>query len=324
MIGKLIIGFLFSGIAIYLTLQNTDLSLFIQACSDVGLIFWLGVGGIFLLQQLLRAFRQQRIIQTQVSDYSLFESHTLLCISFLCINTFPIRLGEFARPILLENQRNISFGSGIALVFLERMLDLLAAMVMILLAISYASFSFGHDFTWFEQLQSLSQIGVWILGIVILGSIAFAKSIRQFAPAFLHQFLDFLSQISTLRLLEIILSTIIIWTMSCGMYICAAIGFSVDGIGFFEAMGILSSTMLGMAPPSAPGFAGTYEAAFMVALYSFATIEKEKALAMAISFHVWVNLVQACTAICSLPYIGISLKDLTKRIFAQLRSKSKT
>ena len=85
MIVKLIIGFLFSGIAIYLSLQNTDLSLFIKVCSDVGLIFWLGVGGIFLMQQLLRAFRQQRIIQTQVPDYSLFESHTLLCISFLCI-----------------------------------------------------------------------------------------------------------------------------------------------------------------------------------------------------------------------------------------------
>ena len=149
-------------------------------------------------------------------------------------------------------------------------------MVMILLAISYASFSFGHDFDGLSNCNPYQELGV-DFGTYHSGSIASAKKIRQFFLHFYTTF-GFLSQISTLRLLEIILSTIIIWTMSCGMYICAAIGFSVDGIGFFEGMGILSSTMLGMAPPSAPGFAGTYEVAFMVALYSFTTIEKEKSI----------------------------------------------
>ena len=322
MIWKIILGLILSGIALYFTLQGTDLSMIIEKCTKVSWVFWIGVGSLFVIQQFLRAFRQQRIIQTEVSDYTWFESHTLLCISFLCINTFPIRLGELARPILLERQRHISISSGLALVFLERIVDLLAAMIMIMTTLSFASFSFSAEYDWFEQLQSVSQVGVWILTFILVVSIVFAKNIKSIAPKISHQFLDFLSQISTMRLVEIIFSTIVIWSISCLMYICAAIGFSIEGIGFFEGMGILSSTMLGMAPPSAPGFAGTYEAAFMVALYSFVSIEKDTAFAMAICFHAWVNFVQAVTGIFSLQYIEISFKDLTRRILGQSQPDS--
>ena len=83
MIWKVIIGLVLSGIALYFTLRGTDSSLIIETCTEVNWIFWVGVGLLFLIQQFLRAFRQQRIIQTQVSDYTWFESHTLLLCFFL-------------------------------------------------------------------------------------------------------------------------------------------------------------------------------------------------------------------------------------------------
>ena len=168
---------------------------------------------------------QQRIIQTQVPDYSLFESHTLLCISMH--KYISIRL-VICKTDLLENQRKISFGSGIALVFLERMLDLFA-MVMI------CYYFLCIFFLWYIPHGRATAIPIKIGGFwnYHSGSIAFAKKICHLSLLILHHF-GFLSQISTLRLLEIILFTIIISDDELQGIICAAIGFSVDGIGLLK------------------------------------------------------------------------------------------
>ena len=59
------------------------------------------------------------------------------------------------------------------------------------------------------------------------------------------------------------LETVIIWIVSATMYGLAALAFGITTIHFIRRMGILAFTMIGMAAPGAPGFAGTYEASFV-------------------------------------------------------------
>lgn len=55
----------------------------------------------------------------------------VMAIGFLAINVVPLRMGEFVRPYLLDDGFGVPFGSGLAAVVLERLLDMLALLVLL-------------------------------------------------------------------------------------------------------------------------------------------------------------------------------------------------
>ena len=93
-----------------------------------------------------------------------------------------------------------------------------------------------------------------------------------------------------------LLETIVIWVIPTAMYGLAAEAFGISGIGFLEGMGILAFTMIGMAAPSAPGFAGTYEASYVGGLV-FGSTDAGANFATALCFHWWIFIVQSISAL---------------------------
>jgi uncharacterized membrane protein YbhN (UPF0104 family) len=91
------------------------------------------------------------------------------------------------------------------------------------------------------------------------------------------------------RLLLIVLFTAVLfvgmaaftWALACAFHF-------QQWIGFGEAMGVLGITMLGIALPAPPGFAGVFEAAVRAALAVFGVAGEDlaaRALAFALVFH---------------------------------------
>ncbi|MEC7946122.1 MAG: hypothetical protein VX265_01060, partial [Myxococcota bacterium] len=108
------------------------------------------------------------------------------------------------------------------------------------------------------------------------------------------------------------------WALTGLMYPALARAFGIGGlIGFGEGVGVLSITMLGMAVPAAPGFAGTYEAFVRGALALFgvsgiagtANLDAV-AVAFALTMHWWIFLVQASTAVFFLAVDRIDVRRL--------------
>lgn len=81
---------------------------------------------------VLRTWRYQLLLRERVGSSTMLS---VIGVSFLAINVVPLRMGEFVRPWLLAQYVDVPFGSAVAAVVLERLLDLLALLVLTLLAV---------------------------------------------------------------------------------------------------------------------------------------------------------------------------------------------
>lgn len=80
---------------------------------------------------VVRTWRFQLLVDHPVPFGGMFS---LMAVSFLAIGVIPLRLGELVRPYLLWEKHQVPVGTAFAGVVLERLLDLLALLIMLLLA----------------------------------------------------------------------------------------------------------------------------------------------------------------------------------------------
>jgi len=83
---------------------------------------------------VLRIWRFQLVVDHPVP----FRAMTsVMAVGFLAITVIPLRMGELVRPYLLVEQNGVPLGSALAGVVLERLLDLLALLVFLLLVAAF-------------------------------------------------------------------------------------------------------------------------------------------------------------------------------------------
>ena len=320
---KFIIALLLAIGSMYWAIQGQPLSEIWEYIlkADWWALGWIAL--IFTIQQILRSHRQMRIVQSTCPTHDFMTSFNILCVSFFFINILPLRMGESLRPMLLLEKENMPLGGGIAVVFVERMMDLLSAMIMALLVLFLANIPMLEG-SWIAELRQkllfLLPIFCAALLIPIFASTWIQKWlchpwIPQKMQSILHNFLIQLQQLRQANQLGwIILETIIIWIISTSMYVLCAQAFGLDIIHFVEGMGLLAFTMIGMAAPSAPGFAGTYEASFVGGLQLFGSHQDSLNFAMAFCFHWWIFIVQSSSALLFMIKDGTGITDLWQKI----------
>lgn len=324
--GKFLFGLVLAAGAMWWALQG-------QPIADVwGRIlaadWWLLglVGVIFTLQQVLRSHRQMRIVRSTLPEHKFSTSFYILCISFFFINILPLRMGEIMRPVLLLDKEDMPMGSGLAVVFVERIIDLISAMVMAILVLALAEIPILEG----SAIADMRARSIWLLPFLFAGLFLpifatkfFRRLINQdWMPAKILGLINpFLHQLDTLRstgqLGWVLFETVIIWVVSTAMYGLAAVAFGIAGIGFLEGMGILAFTMIGMAAPSAPGFAGTYEASYVGGLVFFGSTDAGANFATALCFHWWIFIVQSASAIIWMMIDGTSFGTLWNKLNAK-------
>jgi hypothetical protein len=277
------------------------------------------VMGMFFGQLCLRAKRQQLLIQASNPSIRFSQNLSALVIGFFLINTLPARMGEFARPILLKQSSNTSFGASFSMMVVERLFDLCSALIMAIFTVSLTNMR-GIEAAWIQPMQ---QISIVILGITLVLMTSLFLSAQWWnrllqgrfplwIDGFLMSFLDNIEQLRTERLLvRIIALTILTWALSAGMFVVTAWAFGVENlIGYFEGIGLLAITMLSMVPPNAPGFLGAYEASCVAGLQLFGVASPNTAFAFAFTAHWLTWIFQALLALYFLGTEKISLSQL--------------
>lgn len=321
--GKFLFGLILAAGAMWWALQGQPLGEVWSQIIDANWWLLLGVGVIFTFQQILRSHRQMRIIRSTVPNHTFQSSFYILCISFFFINILPLRMGEFMRPVLLLNKEKMPIGSGLAVVFVERIIDLMSAMIMAVLVLALADIPILDD-SWVGDIRARA---IWLLPVLLMGLMLpmwFSNNLQHLVehpriPSKLRQVITpFFHQLSKLHdtgeLRWILLETTIIWIVSATMYGMAALAFGITTIHFIEGMGILAFTMIGMAAPSAPGFAGTYEASFVGGLVFFGSDNPAANFATALCFHWWIFIVQSASAVIWMGLEGTSFRDLWRQL----------
>jgi uncharacterized membrane protein YbhN (UPF0104 family) len=272
------------------------------AQADYGL-FSVGLVLFFCLH-LARSVRWGRLIQALYPKVT-FRSYFSICsIGFLLINVLPFRLGEFVRPYLLYDREDIPFGSGMATVLVERVLDVLALGVLFSGVLLFADVP-----AWTVEVLSadgvpetydLVQVGrVGLLGvglpfggglIVLLlageRGVSFTRRLagvlgERFARlvvGFLESFLAAVRALGSPRAMTSVLFwTVLAWTINaCSMWIMA-MGFGLD-LGFWDGAAILVCVCIVLILPPTPGFVGVFELGVVMA---FALYGEPKSLGLA-------------------------------------------
>ena len=94
------------------------------------------------------------------------------------------------------------------------------------------------------------------------------------------------------------------------LFLFGASSFGIS-LNYIDGIGILGFTMIGMAAPNAPGFAGTYEASYVGGLVFFGSTDDGANFATALCFHWWIFIVQSISALIWMMVDGTSFGDLS-------------
>ncbi len=310
---QLLVVLAIGGAALWFALRKVHWGEFVEALRELDLlIFGLGIVS-FAVLHLLRALRWGLLVKA-VQPEVRFRSYLSICsVGFMLINLLPFRLGEFARPYLLFEREDVAFGSGMATVVVERVLDVLALgalFVGVLMLADVPAYSVeipGRA----EPFDVVIAARTGILGVLapVLGGIglllllgdrgiALVERVRDrlpegllrlpfdFAVRFLGTFLHALRSLGTVRKAAGVLGwTALMWLLNVMSIYFTVRAFEFGaGFGFWHAATILVVICVALIAPAPPGFAGVFEFACAVGLAIFA-VGPSEAAAFAVVLH---------------------------------------
>lgn len=332
------------GLFLALALWGVPLAALREAFGRMHWVYLFHVAAAVLAQYLLRAARQQVMLRPLAPDLRFRDHLSITAIGFFCVNVFPARLGEAVRPLLFADRAGVPLGAGFALVLVERVFDLIALLACLLGVLAWVDLPgrtieiAGRSVEAADLARSgasavLAPVLVGLIGLGLLGPaalrlgerVAIALETRIDAPL-LHRlargllrfgvaFVEGLHRLrSPARLAAVVALTALLF-LAMGLMVSAlahAFGLQ-DRIGFAPGLAVLGITMLGIALPAPPGFAGVFEASARAGLALFGVRGEALAgasLAFALVFHWWPFLILCALAGFFLWRDGIGLGRL--------------
>jgi uncharacterized protein (TIRG00374 family) len=312
---KIIISVAASLIAGYLAFRNVHLQ---DVVAGIRRADWISVAIVLILiagAQVLRASRWGLLLEP-LESLSQRLLLPITCIGFLFVWILPARLGEVARPYLLQQNSKVAFSPAMGSVVLERLIDSTFLVVLLFICLPALQLP-GLVLSAFKGFVFILLAAVLL---VLLGSLPalrtnFFQFVSKVLPASWSEFLtrvadSFYSGMqavtSVKRLLSILAITSIIWGAALAAFLVLFKSMGLH-LGLLAATTVLVLTCLGIALPAAPGFIGNYHYACIVAMGLFG-VAKDTALAYAILIHFLTLLVLVAMGLF---FINVSKLKLT-------------
>jgi uncharacterized protein (TIRG00374 family) len=242
-------------------------------------------------------------------------------IGFMANMLLPLRAGEIARPLLLSVRAGIPVATVLATAVLERVLDLMALVVISMWMVTVVSVP--------EEVTA----AIWTAGvllIVMVGGLvlvhlqrerllpvidriwaALPENIGGKIAAMEHRFLDDLAVIGDVSVLvRAVLWSFYIWFLIAMSF---SFGFWVADIDvpFFQGgVTVMALVAFVVAAPAAPGFFGTFEIGCKLALSDVYGVADAKALGYTVIMHATTFVVQVVLGLVFLVREGLSLGEV--------------
>ena len=334
---QILMMLLLGGGAAWLVFKDVDWSRFWH---EVGLVdlpmFLLGMV-LFLGLHIARSVRWGRLVQA-VEPGVRFRSYFSICsVGFFLINILPFRLGEFVRPYLLLDREDVPFGSGLATVLVERVLDVAALGVLFVGVLLWGGIADlesttvtvggqGYDLVQLGRtaiLAILIPFGGGIVGLLLLGDRGIAITRRIFGifgsriaglvAGFMASFLHAIRSLGSVRAaLSQVGWTTLSWTISvCSMWVMMmAFPFGED-MGFWDGATLLVGLCIVLIVPPPPGFAGVFEFAVAIVLMGIYSVDNpEVPAAFGLLVHVCQFALISALGIAFLSIDRISIRGV--------------
>lgn len=242
-------------------------------------------------------------------------------------NVIPLRVGEFARVLVLARQTGIAVPVVLGTIVMERLLDGLVTVGTVFAVMALPSFPpmgamGGMDPAAAARgvLVVAGLVGVLLVLLAALPvqSVHLAEVLFRFLPKdwrrpmvdSLRAFLEGLGVLRSPRHLALsVVWAIGQWTfLGLGFYLGLR-AFGIDGVGFAGALFFQAMIGFAVAIPSTPGFFGPWEAASRYALALWG-IDEGRAVSFAVGFHTGSYLLMTGLGAYYLWRLGLRWQDV--------------
>jgi len=270
---KTILSLLIGALFVYLAIRGVDLVAVKLAIAGVDLWIVLAYVGIFFLVHLSRILRWGLLLKP-IGNIRFWRLFTVASVGFMALMLLPLRLGEFARPIVVAEKGKIRISAAFATVVVERVIDALsmAGLLVALLFFVENKVQVPADLHFWSQVVLVGFLG--LLGFLLLAYWRQDATVNRFkrlihplspklanrAASTLHSFIGGLRALPDLKLLGGVLGlTIIYWGLNgAGLWIMFGAFVELSGLGLIEAFTVLSVLCVGLMIPAGPGMIGNF------------------------------------------------------------------
>jgi hypothetical protein len=283
-LAQLLIGLAVSGVCIWLSMRNIDLTSVWSALRHSSMAGFAAAMALTLVGFWLRAVRWRLLIgaQRRLGTGSLFSA---TMIGFMTNNVLPFRLGELVRPWVLARREKLSKTTLLATVVVERAVDMLT--LLAILGVSLALYPLHGD----TDAGRMVQAGAGLLLALSLALTAFVIAIER-QPRLAHAFTDWCTSflpsasrgqvaralghfIEGLGLFRDLRRLAWVMALSIVMFLVISVALSISmwslgiHIAWYGGLMMLVITAIGIMVPAAPGYIGTLNLACVAGLALF-------------------------------------------------------
>ena len=307
-------GIIISVVALYFAFKNVPLTELLYYLASINYLWVLPAAVITLLSFMLRAWRW-RIILESTRKISVWRAYHPMIIGFMINCVLPGRLGEVARPVILQKEEKIPFTTGLATVVAERVFDICILLLLFMLTVGTLQIepdqnvAFGSYQLNLETLKTVFN-GLLKLGALLIVGIALFSigrfreivySVVRYTPELLfftgerfkssvrkkicEPVINILKNIArgfTLirypkKIFLCAIFSMLIWGLQAFSYYLFSLGSPGINLTYLEITTVMVIICFFISLPSVPGWWGLWEAGGVFALSLFGVPAKEAA-----------------------------------------------
>lgn len=315
----LVFGILISALALYFALRNVDLSTLSDSILSADPLWILAVLASYLVHYWLKAVRWRDLLEP-VCRVRTAEAYPVMMTGFFANNFLPAHLGEFVRMYVGAKLFQVRKTEVLATIVLERILDFSVIALMF-----GGALIAGGDIS--RQLVYAGYVMISITVVawgVIFVSLRFEQSAVKFFEWTLKPFPDRLGErmvnmfvlaltgMHSMKSIRLVISitalSLLQWAL-VGLAVYSALRSVGVDINMAGAVVTLAATVLAITLPAAPGFFGTIQLAFVLALSPYGVSEND-ALAGSVIFHLTSYAIVMILGLVALQQLNIRFADI--------------
>jgi uncharacterized protein (TIRG00374 family) len=318
---RISLSFALSLLFLWLAIRDVNLGEAWAALRGARYVYVLPAMATVILSFWVRAVRW-RIILRPLATVSMGNAYSATMIGFMSNNVLPLRAGEVVRAFVIGRQESLSRSAALATIFVERVFDLVALLTVLFIGAA------GHGLP--DELRGASWVVAGITAVAFGVMLVFGRDNRIVerlrgsrlsgsgfglrALSFLDRFQEGLAVFRDLRsTLWVLVLSVVVWGAFVGTHYLALRAFELD-FGIRAPIFLLGIVSIGVMLPSAPGYVGTMQLFYKLALVPFAV---EDSIALSASVFFWVVQYIPVTLIGLFYFVKMNLgspRELTSRV----------
>ena len=290
---RIVVGLAFSAVFLWLSVRGVNMTEVLHAIRSANYLYLVPAMLAVTFSFFVRALRW-RVMLNPIKHVTVRNAFSATMIGFMANNVLPMRMGEVVRAVVIGRQESISPSAALATVVVERVFDVIALLIVLLIG------SGGYELP--PELRS----GTWVITVVtVVVFIVFAILSRRHVSfdrlvqklpggrsrvgarvgRFLNAFQEGLGILRSSRqvILAFLLSGVI-WGSFVLVYYLSLVAFGLE-LPLRAPLLLLGIVSIGVMLPSAPGYIGTMQAFYTLALVPFAV---NSAVGLSSSWFFWI------------------------------------